>query len=99
MALTSKQADALQHILTDIHTEIVKARVKHPPMNTPHEGSSVIREEFEELWEHVRADTGQTPEARKEAIQLAAMAVMYVLELIDAPAFPAVAALAAVRSA
>jgi hypothetical protein len=85
MPLSWKQGEALQMILNDIHAEIIKARKKHAPMHSPHEGCSVIREEFEELWEHVRADTGQTPEAREEAIQLAAMAVMYVLELIDVP--------------
>jgi hypothetical protein len=44
-----------------------------------HEGSSVIREEFEELWEHVRADTGYTPEASEEAAHVAAMAIKYMI--------------------
>lgn len=48
---------------------------------SPHEGISVIREEFEELWEHVRANTGRSPEARKEAIQLAYTVLRYAAEL------------------
>lgn len=70
-------------IYAEIWGEVERARIKHKPMNSPHEGHSVIREEFDELWEHVKADTGQSPEARKEAIQLAAMAVRYILDLID----------------
>lgn len=97
MPLNWKQGEALQAILNDIHAELIKARAKHAPMRSPHEGISVIREEFEELWEHVRADTGQTPAARKEAIQAATMLVAYVLELIDVPT--PVAEEAALRSA
>lgn len=60
------------------------AMAKHKSMNSPHEGHSVIREEFEELWEHVRADTGRTRAARKEAMQVAAMGLRYVLDLCEA---------------
>jgi hypothetical protein len=52
-------------------------------MHSPHEGHSVIREEFEELWRHVCEDTGQTLPARAEAIQLAAMAIRYVVDLCE----------------
>lgn len=76
---------ALSRVLWDVGREVAAARAKHPPMHSPHEGHSVIREELDtELWEHVCADTGRSPEARKEAIQVAAMAVRYILDLIDA---------------
>lgn len=68
-------------LMEEIKVELVKSMTKHAPMHSPHEGSSVIREELEELWEHVMADTGRTPEARKEAMQLAAMGMRYVLDL------------------
>lgn len=64
-----------------IVAEFDKAQAKHAPMHSPHEGHSVIREEFEELWEHVKADTGRTPEAMKEAAQLGAMALRYMVNL------------------
>jgi len=73
-------------ILEEIKTELVKSMTKHAPMHSPHEGHSVIREEFEELWDHVKADTGRTPEARKEAMQVAAMGVRYALDLCEASA-------------
>lgn len=70
-------------LMADLKSEVLKAMQKRAPIHSPHEGSSVIREEFEELWDHVKADTGRTPEARKEALQLAAMAVRYIVDLID----------------
>lgn len=57
------------------------AMTRHAAMHSPHEGHSVIREELEELWEHVRADTGRSADARKEAIQIAAMGLRYALDL------------------
>lgn len=57
------------------------AMTRHAPMHSPHEGHSVIREELDELWEHVRADTGRGADARKEAIQIAAMGLRYALDL------------------
>lgn len=50
-------------------------------MASGHEGKAVIEEELEELWEHVKADGGDSPEAMREAIQIAAMAMRYVLDL------------------
>lgn len=72
-------------VLDELRLGVKLAMIKHAPMHSPHEGHSVIEEEFEELWDHVKADTGRTPAARKEALQLAAMAVRYVIDLIDTP--------------
>ena len=69
--------EAVKYILI----EFDKAESKHAPMHSPHEGHSVIREEFEELWEHVREDTGRTPKAMHEAAQLGAMALRYMVNL------------------
>lgn len=72
---------ALSTVMEAVEREVRKSVSKHAPMVSPHEGHSVIREEFEELWEHVRADTGRSALATKEAVQLAAMAVRYVMDL------------------
>lgn len=71
----------IDSVLAEIRVEVQKALTKHAPIHSPHEGSSVIREEFEELWAHVMADTGRTSAARKEALQVAAMGIRYILEL------------------
>lgn len=72
---------AHRKVATDIMLEYVKARMRHDPMHSGHEGYAVIKEELDELWEEIRKDNGSSNEARKEAIQIAAMAFAYVLEI------------------
>ena len=74
-------AEKIEEIALEIAAEVRRAEAKHAPMHSPHEGWSVIWEELEELREHVRADTGHSAEARKEAIQVAAMGLRYALNL------------------
>jgi hypothetical protein len=76
-------ADRIREIAMEIAAEVERAERKHAPMNSPHEGWSVIWEELEELREHVRADTGRSPDARKEALQIAAMGLRYALNLCE----------------
>jgi hypothetical protein len=72
-------------IWQELADELDRAMTKHPtPMHSPHEGHSVIREELDpELWEHVCHDTGRSPGARHEALQVAAMALRYILDLCE----------------
>lgn len=55
------------------------------PWNSAHEGYGIILEELDELWEHVKTKQKRRDlEAmRKEAIQVAAMAVRFALEVCD----------------
>lgn len=63
-----------------VREALMYAERKHGLMfASPHEAHSVIEEEYEELWEHVRADTGRTSDAGEEASHLAAMAVKYMI--------------------
>lgn len=61
--------------------ELLRALDKFPRFNSPHEGWAVIFEELHELWDHVKANTGTREDARDEAIQIAAMALRYALDL------------------
>ena len=79
----SASHEAVHSIATEVVVEVMRAEQKHKPMNSPHEGWSVIYEELEELREHIRRDTGRGYEARREAIQVAAMGLRYVLNLCD----------------
>lgn len=74
---------AIKALASEIEREVIRAENKHRKMASPHEGWAVLWEEVEELWEHVRADTGRSAEARKEAIQVAAMGLRYALNLCD----------------
>jgi hypothetical protein len=77
--------EAVHEVMLVVEAQVIWASRRHPPMHSPHEGWAVIREELDELWEHVRADTGRSPEARAEAMQIAAMGVRYVLDLCAEP--------------
>ncbi len=81
MSLTSAATEVT--VAVEAARELERAVEKFGPMASPHEGWAVIREELDELWEHVKANTGRGPEARKEAIQVAAMALRYVFDLCE----------------
>lgn len=71
----------ITRVLSDIGDEAARAFNKFPKFNSPHEGYAVIVEEVEELWEKVKANEGKDWFARAEAIQVAAMALRYVVDL------------------
>lgn len=61
--------------------ELLQAMQRFGPMNSAHEGWAVIREEVDELWEAVKANDGYGDDARNEALQVAAMAMRYVVDV------------------
>lgn len=76
-------SDPYFRALVEIAGEASRASEKFAPFNSPHQGWAVIREELDELWEHVRANTGADSAARVEAVQIAAMALRYAADLAD----------------
>ncbi len=62
-----------------IVAEYQRARKKFKPMNGAHEGYAVILEELDELWDAVKKN--DVPHARKEAVQVAAMALAFLIEV------------------
>ena len=70
-------------ILIEIELEFDKASKKYPPFHSMHEGYAVILEELDELKEAIWKSKGVrlNPVAAKEAIQVAAMAVRFILDL------------------
>lgn len=65
--------------------ELLKARREFPVFRSAHEGLALIEEELEEMKEHVHAHPKRRDYAafRKEAIQLGAMTLAMVLEVIN----------------
>lgn len=80
-AAPSELETRIDGVLAEIKAELFRAMTKHAPMHSAHEGHSVIREELHELWSHVMKDTGHGPDARKEALQVAAMGIRYALDV------------------
>lgn len=68
----------------EVWNELRRATAQFGPFSSAHEASAVIREEFEEFWDEVKAS--KAPDARErqrhEAVQLASMAVRF---LVDCP--------------
>lgn len=70
-------------ILELVAEEVAFAISKYPTFNSAHEGYAIILEELDELWEVIKLKQ-ETPnrdlKIRKEAIQVAAMAVRFLLD-------------------
>lgn len=67
--------------LAAVRDELIRASYKFPPFNSAHEGWAVIKEELDELWDEVKCNRGRSHNASQEAIQVAAMAIRYVIDM------------------
>lgn len=76
-------ADWVARVLDDVREEVQRAEAKFPPFNSAHEGYAVILEELDELWEEVKRNGSvrDTERMRLEAIQVAAMAVRFLVNV------------------
>lgn len=75
----------MDELLQQIREELSAAMAKWPPFNSAHEGYGVLAEEVDELWEHVKVNQRRRnlPAMRMEAVQVAAMAMRFALEVCD----------------
>ena len=71
--------------LSEIDAEYLRAIQKFPAFNSAHEGYAVILEELDELKEHVWTNPSKRDKAkmRAEAIQVAATALRFVVDVCD----------------
>lgn len=70
-----------QAVAGEVLAELALARKVFPAFHTPHEGYAVILEEVDELWREVQL--GRRKSMRNEAIQVAAMAIRFVVDVCD----------------
>jgi hypothetical protein len=80
----------IEHILFEVGQEVKRATQLHKAMNSPHEAHSVIEEEFDEFWDEVKRfnlpkGRDSRPQMREELVQLAAMAVRAITDVLDKP--------------
>ncbi len=64
-----------------VRSEFEDAAGKFGTFSSGHEGYAVIKEELEELWDAVKSDQADNI-IEREAIQVGAMAVRYLVDLI-----------------
>ena len=70
------------NIASMIKDECARAVKKHPtPMRSPHEGYAILLEEVDELWDEIKAQKPDVDKMEKEAIQIGAMALRFVLDV------------------
>ena len=77
--------DALMIIdkfLEEFKAEYISARSKHGGFHSFHEGYAVIKEEFEELWDEIKKQKHDRYKLSREAIQVGAMVVAFLVELL-----------------
>ena len=67
--------------ILDVLEEIRSARATHAPMRGAHEGYAVLLEEVDELWDEVKDRRRDVAKMRREAVQVAAMAVAFMVEV------------------
>lgn len=88
MRTVIERLEEMHSVIGEVEDEITRAVKVYQPLNSPHEAASVIKEEYDEFWDEVKAynlrrgrDT--RPRMREELIQLAAMAVRAITDVID----------------
>ena len=85
---TDAKSFNIRNIVAEVTHEVLRATKMFKPMNSPHEASAVILEEYDEFWDEVKAfnlrkGRDNRPRMREELIQLAAMAVRAITDTID----------------
>lgn len=78
----AQRAQNLKNLLVDaaalVVDEAMEAFANFPPFRSTHEGFAILKEEVDELWEEVKC--GNLDEAKQEAVQVAAMALRFLVD-------------------
>ena len=69
-------------IMKEVGLELGQATAKFGKFNSPHEGYAVLKEEVDELWDDIKSNNSLYSQ-RQEAIQIAAMAIRYILDVTE----------------
>jgi hypothetical protein len=70
-----------------VEKECLRACIRYPRFHSAHEGYAVLLEEVEELWDEVKKSPKKRDPAamREEAIQVAAMALRFLVDVCNNP--------------
>lgn len=76
-----KVPEPIVHTINEVIKEYRRARTKHSTLASGHEAYAVILEELDEMWDDIKKD--DVAHAKVEALQVAAMAIAFILEVED----------------
>ena len=71
---------SFESVVDQVDIEYLNATHNHGSFHSPHEGYAVIKEELDELWDEVKTN-GSKKRMKEEAIQVAAMAIRFCVDL------------------
>lgn len=66
-------------VVREVLAELDRATALHGKFHDAHHGYAVILEEFDEMWDEIKAN--DPVKTRKECIQVAAMAIRYLMDI------------------
>jgi hypothetical protein len=81
----ANEHEHIDRIAEEACQELKRATAKFGMFASSHEGYAVIKEEFDELWDEIKKqyDVRTRENMRKEALQVAAMAMRFVMDICD----------------
>lgn len=74
-----EKLNTLENSMRLVVEEYLRATAEHGPFHSPHEGYGVLAEEFDELFDEIKANNKTNQ--RAEAIQVAAMALRFITDI------------------
>ena len=81
----SKMGNTIQGAIYEVGDEVYRTTITNEPFNSAHEGYAVLLEEVDELWDEVKVRRSQRDlnKMRKEACQVAAMAIRFMIDVCE----------------
>jgi hypothetical protein len=70
-------------VVQEVQEELLRATAEFGAFASTHEGYAVILEELDELWAEIKDKKSTNKKMRKEAIQVAAMAIRFVVDCCE----------------
>lgn len=70
--------DVMKYLL-EVGAEVERAASINPKFNSAHEAYAVLQEEVDEMWDAIKKN--DTNHARREAVQVAAMAIRFLIDV------------------
>lgn len=85
ISLTKEQRESISKASEELGDEVATAMMNWPPHNSAHESFAILMEEVDELWDYVKTKQSKRSivDMRKEAIQVAAMALRFAVDCCD----------------